>query len=72
MRAVTADKKQTNLKIQLFNKYDIQKRTLFYWSKLYGDQLKEGQSYGELKKTFTINILNFRVIPKIAITAFFT
>jgi predicted transposase/invertase (TIGR01784 family) len=29
VRARTADGKQINLEIQLFNKYDIQKRTLF-------------------------------------------
>jgi predicted transposase/invertase (TIGR01784 family) len=63
VRARTADGKQINLEIQLFNKYDIQKRTLFYWSKMYSGQLKEGQPYADLKKTITINILNFRVIP---------
>ena len=63
VRAVTTDGKQINLEIQLFNKYDIQKRTLFYWSKMYEEQLKEGQPYADLKKTITINILNFRVIP---------
>ncbi len=45
--------------MQLFNKYDIEKRTLFYWSKRYSSQLHEGEKYQELKKCVTINILNY-------------
>jgi predicted transposase/invertase (TIGR01784 family) len=37
----------------------MDKRTLFYWAKLYADQLNPGQPFGELKKTITINILDF-------------
>lgn len=52
-----------NVEMQLFNKYDIEKRTLFYWGKQYFSQLKEGQKYKELKKCVTINILNFSFLP---------
>lgn len=62
IRARTADGKQVNIEIQLFNRYDIEKRTLYYWSKMYANQLEEGQTYKELKKTITINILNFNFI----------
>jgi len=40
----------------------MDKRTLFYWSKLYTEQLNEGQAFNELKKTITINILDFEYI----------
>ncbi|UKS26562.1 Rpn family recombination-promoting nuclease/putative transposase [Paenibacillus sp. HWE-109] len=63
IHARTADGKQVNIEIQLFNRYDIEKRTLYYWSKMYASQLEEGQKYKELKKTITINILNFKFIP---------
>lgn len=63
IRARTADGKQINIEIQLFNRYDIEKRTLYYWSKMYSSQLEEGQKYKELKKTITINILNFNLLP---------
>ncbi|MGG1518223.1 Rpn family recombination-promoting nuclease/putative transposase [Paenibacillus oryzisoli] len=63
IHARTADGKQVNIEIQLFNRYDIEKRTLYYWSKMYAGQLEEGQTYKELKKTITINILNFNFIP---------
>ena len=48
--------------MQLFNKYDIEKRTLYYWSKRYSSQLQEGQTYKELKKCVNINILNYSFI----------
>jgi predicted transposase/invertase (TIGR01784 family) len=63
IRAVTDDDKQVNLEIQLFDKHDIDKRTLYYWSKMYAGQLEEGQLYKNLRKTITINIVNFRVVP---------
>ncbi|OPH54932.1 hypothetical protein BC351_29855 [Paenibacillus ferrarius] len=63
VHARTADGKQVNIEIQLFNRYDIEKRTLYYWSKMYASQLEEGQKYKELRKTITINILNFKFIP---------
>jgi predicted transposase/invertase (TIGR01784 family) len=40
----------------------MDKRTLFYWSKIFSEQLKAGQPYDELKKTITINILDFNYI----------
>jgi predicted transposase/invertase (TIGR01784 family) len=40
----------------------MDKRTLFYWSKIFTEQLKEGQPFQELKKTIAINILDFNYI----------
>ncbi|MFD0958355.1 Rpn family recombination-promoting nuclease/putative transposase [Paenibacillus chungangensis] len=61
--AKTVEGKLLNIEMQLFNKYDIEKRTLYYWSKRYSSQLQEGQTYKELKKCVTINILNYSFIP---------
>jgi predicted transposase/invertase (TIGR01784 family) len=47
------------------NKHDMEKRTLYYWSKMYSSQMKEGMDYGELCKTITINIVNFRYLSHI-------
>jgi predicted transposase/invertase (TIGR01784 family) len=63
IRAKTAEGKQINLEIQLSDKYDMAPRTLYYWAKMYEDQLAETQLYKELKKTITINILNFSMLP---------
>ena len=40
----------------------MEKRTLFYWSKLFSGQLEKGHDYAELKKTITINILDFEYL----------
>ncbi|MEK3791982.1 Rpn family recombination-promoting nuclease/putative transposase [Paenibacillus sp. FSL R7-0204] len=61
--AKTADGKLINIEMQLFNKYDIEKRTLYYWSKRYAGQLQVSGKYTELKKCVTINILNYKVLP---------
>ena len=60
----TQDDHQINVEIQFTNKYDMVKRTIYYWSQLYSDQILEGISYVELKPTITINILNFDLFPK--------
>lgn len=61
--AKTAEGQLINIEMQLFNKYDIAKRTLFYWSKRYGAQLSEGDRYQTLKKCATIHILNYSALP---------
>ncbi|OUS74864.1 hypothetical protein B1748_19985 [Paenibacillus sp. MY03] len=63
IQARTAEGKLINVEMQLFNKYDNEKRTLYYWSKQYAGQLEEGQSYKRLRKCVTINILNFSILP---------
>ncbi len=63
IQAKTAEGKLINVEMQLFNKYDNEKRTLYYWSKQYAGQLEEGQSYKRLRKCVTINILNFSILP---------
>jgi predicted transposase/invertase (TIGR01784 family) len=63
IQARTTEGKLINVEMQLFNKYDNEKRTLYYWSKQYEGQLKEGQSYKQLRKCVTINILNFTILP---------
>lgn len=63
IQAKTTEGKLINIEMQLFNRYDNEKRTLYYWSKQYASQLEEGQSYKKLKKCVTINILNFSILP---------
>ncbi len=61
--AKTVDGRLINIEMQLFNRYDMEKRTLYYWSKRYSSQLQIGGKYTELKKCITINILNYSVLP---------
>ena len=62
IRAKTAYGEHINIEVQLVNQHNMDKRTLFYWSKLFTEQLKAGQPYNELRKTVTINILDFNYI----------
>jgi predicted transposase/invertase (TIGR01784 family) len=63
IRARTAEGVQINIEIQLVNRYNVEKRTLFYWSRLFNSQLPSGDDYKMLKKTVTINILDFEYLP---------
>lgn len=59
----TASGALINVEVQIVNQYNIEKRTLYYWAKLYQNQLKSGQPHSFLKKTVTINVLNFICLP---------
>lgn len=54
-----------NIEVQVVNERDIDKRTLYYWAKLYQGQLQSGQTYKELCRTVTINVLAFSFLPDI-------
>ena len=55
------DGRIVNIEMQVNREPDFKDRTLFYWSKLYSDELKVGDDYGELKQTICINIINFNL-----------
>lgn len=62
IKATTNKGEIINIEIQLKNEYNMIKRSLYYWSKLYEGQLSEGEDYAELKRTVCINILNFKYL----------
>lgn len=53
------DGRIVNIEMQVNRETDFKERTLFYWSKLYSEELRTGEEYGELKQTICINIINF-------------
>jgi predicted transposase/invertase (TIGR01784 family) len=56
----TDDRGRTfNLEIQSCGHRDFANRSLYYWSRIYSSQIKEGQNYEELKPVISINLLNF-------------
>ena len=54
--------KKFNIEIQITDEADYDKRALYYWAKLYAEQLKEKDAYGTLEKVIGIHILNFTSI----------
>ena len=41
---------------------NMDKRTLFYWGKMYLENIKQGEDYANLEKVITINILDFEFL----------
>ncbi len=64
IKAKGIDGKRFNIEIQISDEADYDKRALYYWAKLYTDQLKAAEGYGQLSKAIGIHILNFISIPE--------
>ena len=62
IKAVTSSKETINIEIQLKNENNMIKRSLYYLSKMYEEQLGEGDDYAKLERTICINILNFKYL----------
>jgi predicted transposase/invertase (TIGR01784 family) len=56
--------KRYNIEIQISDEADYDKRALYYWAKLYTEQLKVAEDYDKLCKAIGIHILNFTSIPE--------
>jgi predicted transposase/invertase (TIGR01784 family) len=63
LRAVIADGTKVNIEVQLRNVGNMDRRSLFYWSKEYAHSIEAGQDYRELPKVIAINIVDFAFIP---------
>ena len=50
-----------NIEMQMINEYNMIKRTLYYWSKMFLKQLVKGEDYSKLEKTITINLIDFNI-----------
>ena len=55
-----------NVEMQISEDYNFDKRAIYYWAKLVTEQLSEGMMFKELKKTISINILDYNFIPDTA------
>ena len=62
IRAISSAGVHYNIEIQVADEKDYDKRALFYWGKLYTEQLQETDPYAKLNKTIGIHILNFTSI----------
>lgn len=63
IKAEGCNGKLFNIEMQISDEGDYDKRALYYWGKLYTDQLKSGENYNQLSKAIGIHILNFTSIP---------
>jgi predicted transposase/invertase (TIGR01784 family) len=63
LRAVTAEGVKVNIEVQVRNVGNMDKRSLFYWSREYIRGIVSGQGYEKLPGVIAINIINFDFIP---------
>ena len=57
----TEDGSKIGIEMQVANEYNMAKRALYYWAKIYTD-LGKGEDYKELKRTVSINILKYNML----------
>lgn len=50
-----------NVEMQVANQKDIEKRILYYWSKMYSSSIKSGEKYSSLEKTIVILITDYNL-----------
>ena len=58
---MTVNEMRVNVEIQVRKQTDYKERSLFYWSKLFTFDFKSGDPYRKLKKTITINLIDFNM-----------
>jgi predicted transposase/invertase (TIGR01784 family) len=63
VHAKTADGQKFIVEVQRKNEYNMDKRTLFYWSREYIEGIDAGQGYQEVPAVVAINILDFSYLP---------
>ncbi|WP_161485674.1 Rpn family recombination-promoting nuclease/putative transposase [Gracilibacillus timonensis] len=61
----TANNEKINVEIQFANQYNMVKRTLYYWARIYEQPLTKAQEYDVLQPVLTINIMNFNLFEDV-------
>lgn len=61
IKAKIDDSINCNIEMQVVDKKNIEKRILFYWSKMYNMSIKEGDDYEKLEKSIAILITDYEL-----------
>ena len=59
IKAVDENGTWYDIEMQIAEQVFYEKRAFYYWAKVYSDQLESGYNYDKLRKTISINILDF-------------
>lgn len=62
VRAKTEDGMQLDIEVQLTNQNNMDKRTIWYWGRIFNEGIKIGEDYKDLCKVITINIVDFEYV----------
>jgi predicted transposase/invertase (TIGR01784 family) len=63
VRAQAAGGAKINVEVQLKNRYNMNRRSLFYWAEEYIRGLDAGQNYRDAPDVIAVNILDFTYMP---------
>ena len=61
VRATINGKNPIDIEMQILDNHDIEKRILFYWSKLYLKQIDRGEDYNKLNRSISIIFLDYEI-----------
>ena len=61
IRATINNKNPIDIEMQIIDNHDIEKRILFYWSKLYAKQIDRGEDYLKLNRSISIIFLDYEI-----------
>ncbi len=64
IKVKTETGKMIDIEMQIRDADNYRKRSLYYWSTMYKEQIVEGEAYEELKKCIVISIMNFDLIQE--------
>ena len=64
IKAKGQDGKLFNIEMQIIAQHNFDKRSLYFWSRMYSGQIGSGERYYDLCKTISINVLNFNFLPE--------
>ena len=65
VKAQDVEGRYFNIEMQTTNKKGFNNRILFYWSRLYSQQLSEGEKYARLNPVISIVVAQFMMFPKL-------
>lgn len=60
--AILDNGSRVNIEVQVVNEHDITQRTLYYWARVYSDQMHEGMKYKNMMPCISINVLGFNYL----------
>ena len=64
IRAKMNDGTQVNIEVQVCKDPDMARRSLYYWAKMYGSELREGEPYDKLMPAISINLMDFNAFAQ--------
>jgi predicted transposase/invertase (TIGR01784 family) len=64
-RARTGRKEWIDIEVQIRNQGNMERRTLFYWSREFSRGIDAGQDYRESPNIISVNIVNYEFLPRI-------